>query len=81
VVSTDSEIKTTVNREMLKKYCDELPTCRTFLENFFLTCESYSPVENFMNYLRDLKLYSKTNIYIKENGERLVDAFFDILGI
>ena len=81
VISTDSGIKTTVNRELLKKYCNELPECKNFLENFFLTCEPYDPVVNFINYLRDLKIYSSTNKYIKENGEKLVEAFFDILGI
>jgi len=81
VIHADSEIRSTVNRGILKNYCNELPGCSTFLENFFLTCEPYSPLVNFLNYLSDLKLYSTTNKHIKENGERLVDAFFDILGI
>jgi len=81
VVNTDEEIKTHISREVLKKYCEELPDCSTFLENFFLTCGHYSPLANFLNYIMDLKLYSTTNVHINRNRERLVDAFFDIVEI
>jgi hypothetical protein len=77
----DSEIRSTVNRGILKKYCNEFPGCSTFLENFFTTCEPYSPLVNFMNYLNDLRSYSTTNRHIRDNEKKLVDAFFDIVEI
>jgi len=77
----NEEIKTKINRNALKKYCSELPECRIFLENFFLTCEPYSPIVNFINYVSDIISYSRTHKQIKENWEKLIDAFFDIIDI
>lgn len=64
---------------MLKEYCNSFPDCRTFLENFFLTCGPYGPSTNFLNYLMDLDLYGSTRRQIRENRSRLINAFFDIV--
>lgn len=80
MIKTD-EFKTRIDRDVLKRYCEEFPECSTFLENFFLTCEPYEPIINFENYLTDLELYSPTRRKIRENNQNLIDAFFDIVQI
>lgn len=57
-----------------------LPGCRRFLENFFGTCRPYPPEVNFLNFLRDVRLYSPSNKEMRENGVYLVQAFYEITG-
>ena len=65
----------------MEKWAKELPGCKTFLKNFFLTCGPY-PVEiNYLNYLRDIFLYAPTNRAIKENATVLMQAFYEIAGV
>lgn len=51
-----------------------------FLANFFTTCEDYSPEVNYLNYVRDLRMYSPTNRAIRENLLTLVRGFYEITG-
>ena len=81
MICTDGIAGTRVNREKLKQYCDELPGCSIFLENFFTTCGDYSPGVNFLNYIQDLDIYSRTNMHIRDNFRKLENAFFDIIEV
>jgi len=65
---------------MLKIWTKQLPGCRIFLENFFGTCSGLPVEANYLNYLMDLKLYSRTNRHIKENPTHLFQAFYEITG-
>ena len=65
---------------MLKKWANQLPGCKTFLENFFGTCHGYWVEANYLNYLVDLSIYAQTNGSIKENRAELVQAFHEITG-
>ena len=48
------------------------------MANFFSTCEDYAPEINYLNYVRDLRLYSSTNRHIRENLSTLVQGFYEI---
>lgn len=50
------------------------------MANFFLTCGDYPPEINYLNYVRDLRLYSATNRNIRENLLTLVKGFYEITG-
>lgn len=52
-----------------------------FLQNFFGTCSGYPVEANYLNYVRDLKLYSPTNRHIREHHDEMVTAFFEITGM
>lgn len=73
-----SDIGTKVNEEILQEWAEKLPGCRIFLENFFLTYRGYPPEVNYLNYIRDLKLYSPTNRHIRENFIYLIQAFYEV---
>ena len=45
-----------------------------------MTCQRYSVEVNYLNYLRDLSLYSPTNKHIRANHAALVHAFYEITG-
>ncbi len=72
------KLTTGVRREVLDRYCKELPGCNRFLGNFFGTCEPFEYGDNLANYLNDLRSYSPTNRHIKDNLPKLVQAFTDI---
>ena len=58
-----------INHQKLEYWIEQLPTCKQFLENFFLTCKPYSLEDNYINYISDLRLCSKTNPNIKDPAE------------
>lgn len=74
-------LETRINDEILQEWTEMLPGCRRFLENFFSTCKTYPPEVNFLNYVRDLRLYSPSNKQMRENGVYLVQAFYEITGV
>ncbi len=61
-------------------YSQRLPGCRMFLENFFSTCQAFPPEVNYLNYVRDLGMYSATNRHIRPNLSTLMGAFYEITG-
>ncbi len=69
-----------VNRRELERYCSELPGARTFLENFFLSADGSPLEEAFLNYVMDVRLYSPTNRTIRQNKQKMIQAFSDITG-
>lgn len=72
------DIETRINEEILQEWTEMLPGCKRFLENFFYACSAYPPEVNYLNYVRDLKLYAPTNRHIRENFICLVAAFHEI---
>ena len=54
----------------------------TFMENFFGSADSkpLTEMENYMNYVRDIRLYGLTNNVYRQKKHQLVRAFHDITG-
>jgi len=73
------KIRTSVDRDVLRQYCDSIPECRTFLENFFLSCQPFRYEDNLANYQMDLRLYFDRP-HIRKNRRKLEMAFSDIAG-
>lgn len=72
---------TKVNRDVLNEWKQQLPKrLHIFMDNFFLTCEPYSPEFNLVNYRRDIQLYGATTPAYRENRDKLVQAFYEITG-
>lgn len=64
----------------LARWTQRLPGCSSFLDNFFRTCGDYPPDVNYLNYARDLRLYSPSNRHIRENLPSLMQGFYEITG-
>ena len=73
------ETRTFVDRAVLEHYCDSMPECKTFLENFFMSCQSFRYEDNLANYRMDLQLYNDRP-HIRKNRRKLEKAFFEIAG-
>lgn len=69
--------KTMINHAALKRYCDRLPACARFLENFFLTASGETYGNNLQNYRLDLELY-RDRPHIRKHRTQLERAFFEI---
>lgn len=50
------------------------------MDNFFSTCQPFSPVANYFNYINDIRLYSATSRAYRDNYRELLLAFHDITG-
>jgi hypothetical protein len=46
--------KTVIDRAVLRRYCDRLPACARFPENFFLTASGETYGNNLQNFRLDL---------------------------
>jgi len=69
-----------VNREALERWCNEIPRCRIFFENFFLSSEGH-PLQHVRgNFKLDLGLYRSTNKGIRENWQKMPKIFKQITG-
>ena len=75
-----NETQTTINATTLEQYCQRVPDCRRFLENFFGTCESYDVETNRANYRADLEQY-RDRPYIRKHYNTLLRAFDEIASI
>jgi hypothetical protein len=68
------------NENKLEKWIEELPECKDFLSNFFVSCGDDS-VSELVNYLSDICSYGITNKHIRKNRGSLVLAYEEIAGI
>ena len=68
------------NEKKVEEWASNIPECEDFLFGFFMTCEE-NRISAFENYMRDIELYSPTNREIRDNSERLFQAFYDISGM
>ncbi|NQU78638.1 hypothetical protein HQ545_02615 [Candidatus Woesearchaeota archaeon] len=73
-------LQTIVNNELLNHWCQHLPECKTFINNFFSSCKDYTQQTNFINYMYDLELESEVNPGRKKYESYLIQAFIDITG-
>jgi hypothetical protein len=71
------EKKTTINELKLDEWCETLPQCSTFLENFFISCRPYDYLTNLMNYAREIERSVEPNLRQYEN--QLLMAFLEIV--
>lgn len=75
-----NSLTTIVNRETLEEWCRNLPECRTFLENFFSSCQPYTWGINFLNYVRDIEIQTLVEPHWRPYENRLMKAFVEITG-
>lgn len=73
-------LQTNVNASKLEQWCNRLPVCQTFLENFFLSCQPYTWETNYLNYVNDVEGQIGINQDWKLYEEQLMEAFVDITG-
>ena len=72
---------TQINRSALETEQEKMPErLARFPGNFFGTCESYSPVANWLNYLDDVFIYGQTAKVYRDHQAELVRAFPTITG-
>lgn len=72
------QTKTVVDSSALERWCEEMPECAEFLENFFGSCGPYEYDTNLVNYLMDLDQQKEIDPRWNEYHSRLVDAFSEI---
>ena len=71
-------VKTAVDTSALEKWCNELPECEEFLQNFFETCRSYDYSTNLQNYLMDINEQRVIDSQWNNYQYKLVKAFGEI---
>lgn len=69
-----------INKKKLEEWLKEIPECREFLNNFFVSCEGLNSMDCLVNYISDLRSYSKTRAEIRNNYDRLLRALEEISG-
>lgn len=67
------------DEKKLEKWASNIPECEDFLFGFFINSKDYAAC-TLENYVIDVELYSLSNKNIRDNSERLFDAFYDISG-
>ncbi|MBI4739691.1 hypothetical protein HY772_09225, partial [Candidatus Woesearchaeota archaeon] len=72
------KLETIIDEEKLEAWCKRLPQCRTFLENFFMTCGPYAREENYINYRFDIEEYIEVHPSWARYADNLIEAFNDI---
>ncbi len=70
-----------INEKKLEEWLKEIPQCRKFLNNFFVSCEGLDSMDCLVNYISDLRSYSKTRAEIRDNYDGLLRAFEEISGL
>lgn len=71
-------VKTAVDISALEKWCQELPECADFMNNFFCSCRPYDYDTNLVNYLRDINQQREIDRSWNNYCKRLVGAFGEI---
>ena len=70
--------QTVVSDEKLDEWCDRLPECKDFLQEFFYTCSSHPFKENLFNYVHDIRIQQKIDPDWKFYEKELMHAFREI---
>ncbi|MEK6938420.1 MAG: hypothetical protein AABX04_05225 [Nanoarchaeota archaeon] len=70
--------RTVIVPSRLEYWCQQLPECRTFLENFFISCRPYSMRVNTINYSRDISRCIEIEPQWKAYQRNLMRAFAEI---
>ncbi|MBI5397882.1 hypothetical protein HZB03_00320 [Candidatus Woesearchaeota archaeon] len=73
-----AKLETIINEEKLEQWCERLPQCRSFLENFFMTCGPYPRAVNYFNYRLDIVGYIEVHPSWAQYADNLIEAFDDI---
>ena len=72
-------LTTIIDEGKVDEWCSRLPECRTFIENFFFSCQMYDRRTNFINYIFDIAGEIMINPSWNDYVPDLMDAFQEIV--